>query len=243
MLFNDKLLFLHVPKTAGTSITSFLIRNLRGRVTLTEPADRLEPGDRVRLTTRVGVSARQLRRRLGLLRRPSLRVLEGTRHETLEEAAATLAGLGRKLADFEAILAVIRNPYDLEVSRFHFFRHGHLGIKGLVHEYAEELALAGDFATFARKAPYHGRLPGRIEDWFEIGGRMPDNLRVVRFETLEQDLYRTVAPFCRIASSLPKLNSSQHDPYKEYLTSDTEEAIYQKYKWPFDRDFYPRKRC
>jgi hypothetical protein len=168
--------------------------------------------------------------------------MEGVRHETLHQASDTLAGLGRRIEDLEVIIAVIRNPYDLEVSRFHFFRRGHLGIRGFAHEYAEELALSGDFAAFAARAAYHGQLPGRIEDWFEIDGRMPPNLRILRFETLDAGLSRALAPFCRIVSPLPQLNASAHAPYKEYLTPEIEEAIYQKYRWPFDRGFYVRER-
>jgi hypothetical protein len=242
MLFNDKLLFLHVPKAAGTSVTSFLIGNLPGRVMLTEPTDRLEVSDRVPRTARLKLGLRRLRRQLGLLKRPSLKVIEGTRHETLREASETLRRLGRRLEDFEAILAVIRNPYDLEVSRFHFFRHGHLGVAGLAHEYAEELALAGDFATFAHRAAYHGRLPGRIEDWFEIDGQVPDNMRILRFENLAEGLGAALAALSPIASPLPKLNASRHPSYTTYLTPEIEEAIYQKYRWPFDRGFYQRER-
>ncbi|HEY6578008.1 MAG TPA: sulfotransferase domain-containing protein [Rhizomicrobium sp.] len=241
MLFNDRLLFLHVPKTGGTSVTSYLIRNLRGGVTITEPRDRLPAPDRVSTLARMKFGVRRLRRQLALLRRPKVRRLAGTRHETLTEASETLARLGRRLEDFETIVAVIRNPYDLEVSRFHFFRRGHLGVAGLAQEYAEELALAGDFAAFARKAAYHGRLPGRIEDWFEIDGRMPANLRIIRFEKLETDLHCALASLCT-AAPLPRLNASAHAPYKEYIAPAIEEAIYRKYRWLFDRGFYPRER-
>ncbi len=241
MLFTDRLLFLHVPKTGGTSVTSFLIRNLPGRITLTEPADLPSAADDLPFSLRMRLQLRQWRRQFGFLRHPRLRRIAGVRHETLQQASDVHASLGRKLADFETILAVIRNPYDLEVSRFHFFRRGHLGIRGFAHEYAEELAQSGDFAAFAERAAYHGQLPGRIEDWFEIAGRIPANLRVVRFESLEADLARALAPFCGIVSPLPRLNASAHAPYKNYLTPDIEMAIYNKYRWPFDRGYYARE--
>ena len=242
MLFTDRLLFLHVPKTGGTSVTSFLIRNLKGRVILTEPADLPSATSELPLQARARLRLRQWRRRLGFLRHPHLRRIPGERHETLQQASDTLSRFGRKLSDFEAIVAVVRNPYDLEVSRFHFFRRGHLGIRGFAHEYAEELALSGDFAAFAARAAYHGRLPGRIEDWFEIDGRMPANLRILRFETLQTDLAHAIGPFCRMVSPLPRLNASAHAPYTDFLTPAVEEAIYSKYKWVFDCEFYPRKK-
>jgi hypothetical protein len=242
MLLTDRLLFLHVPKTGGTSVTSFLIRNLPGRITLTEPADIPPPTVDLPLPARMKLWFRQCRRQLGLLRHPRLRRIAGQRHETLRQAFEALERLGRNLAEFETILAVIRNPYDLEVSRFHFFRRGHLGIRGLAHEYAEELALSGDFAAFAARAAYHGQLPGRIEDWFEIAGKKPPNLRILRFETLESELSEALAPFCRNLSPLPRLNASSHAPYREYLTPAIEEAIYNKYRWLFDRGFYSREQ-
>jgi hypothetical protein len=241
MLFNDRLVFLHVPKTAGTSVTSFLIRNLPGKIILTEPADTPAAGS-LPLAARGRLELRRLRRRIGFLRHPRLHRIVGARHETLRQAAETLSGLGRRLEDFEAVIAVIRNPYDLEVSRFHFFRRGHLGIKGFAHELAEELAQSGDFAAFAERAAYHGQLPGHIEDWFEIDGRMPSNMRILRFETLEADLARLIAPYCRTSAPLPRLNASSHAPYKEYLTPEIEDAIYRKYRWPFDRGYYAREK-
>jgi len=242
MLFTERLLFLHVPKTGGTSVTSFLVRNLPGRIALTEPVDLPPKLDDLPLPQRARLQLRRWRRRLGFLRHPRVQRIAGVRHETLSQASESLARLGRKLADFESIIAVIRNPYDLEVSRFHFFRRGHLGIKGLAHEYAEELALSGDFAAFAERAAYHGQLPGRIEDWFEMDGRTPANLRILRYEMLEADLSHAIAPFCRIVSPLPRLNASQHAPYRNYLTPEIEAAVYNKYRWLFDRGYYPREQ-
>lgn len=242
MLFNERILFLHVPKAAGTSATSFLIRNLRGPLTLTEPADRLTFANNVSPAERMKLSVRRLRRKLGLMTRPSLRIFAGARHETLSEARAALVQFGRKLEEFDSIVAIVRNPYDLEVSRYHFFQRGHMGVPGLAREHAEELALAGDFAAFAKCAPYHGRLPGQMEDWFEIGGRMPANMRVIRFENLEQELVALIAP-AAVRSPLVKLNASAHGPYRSYLTREIEEAIYTKFRWPFERGYYGREVC
>jgi len=241
MLFDDKLLFIHAPKTAGTSVTSFLIANSPNRVTLTEPSAGPDPAVAMPAFARTMLALRRLRWCVGMLMRNSVTLVEGSRHENLRQASEVLAKLGRKLEDFRAIVSIVRNPYDLEVSRYHFFRRGYHGVKGVAHEYAEELALAGDFEAFARKAPYHGRLPAQIEDWYEIDGNMPNNLRIVRFENLEKDLHEVVAQLYPVRTRLPKLNASEHAPYKSYLTADSEDAIYNKYRWLFDRNFYRRE--
>lgn len=242
MIFNDDVLFLHVPKTGGTSITSYLMRHLPGPVYVTEPAVPAWRLEGLRASVRVKLWLQNLRRRIGYLRRPKIRPIGGARHETLLEARDRLAQLGLRIDDFKIILAVIRNPYDLEVSRFFFFRRGHQGIPGLVREKAEEIAMGGDFASFAKTAAYHGRLPGRIEEWFEIEGRTPANVRILRFETIESDLRQVLEPFCPVASPLPRLNASNHAPYKRYLTNEIEHAIYLKYRWLFDCGFYARER-
>jgi hypothetical protein len=141
MLFNDKVLFLHVPKAAGTSVTSLLIHNLAGPITITEPAKPLSR--QVPIRTQATLAFKRLRHELSLLFRPRLRRIAGTRHENLAQASEALARLGRKLDDFEMVLAIIRNPYDLEVSRFHYLRRGHLGVPSLRRSRAVSRPAAG----------------------------------------------------------------------------------------------------
>jgi hypothetical protein len=76
---------------------------------------------------------------------------------------------------------------------------------------------------------------------FEIEGRMPANLRILRFETLEQDLHRALEPFCRKLYPLPHLNSSVYEPYARFLSPEIEDVICRKYRWVFDRGYYPRE--
>ena len=61
----------------------------------------------------------------------NITIAEGSRHERLTEAAASLARFGRRLEDFDTIISIMRNPYDMEVSRYHFLRRGYLGVAGL----------------------------------------------------------------------------------------------------------------
>lgn len=239
MLFDDKLLFVHVPKTAGVSIRKFLIDNVPGKITLVEEEYRAQPS--MPVGVRVKLRVKNLLQARGLLRPSWVTVVEGNPHWRLVQAQNHLAKLGRRLDDFCAILAVIRNPYDLEVSRYHYLRKGWHGVRGLARGSEQKIALQGDFEAFALKAPYQGRLPARIEDWYEIRGNMPENLHIVRFERLDEDLRGAVGKFYPIRAKLPRLNVTKHEAYASYLSPRSEEAIYKKYRWLFDRQFYPRE--
>jgi hypothetical protein len=242
MLFDDRLLFVHVPKTAGIAITNFLIHNIPGSMTLTEPSDAPDPS--IKLPARVRAKLKLKRfltvSRLWYPRR--VRVVHGKRHERLFEARETLARFQRSLDDFHAILAVVRNPYDLEVSRYHFLRLGYHGVTGLARGREQRFAMAQDFEQFALSAPFGGRRGVCIEQWYEIDGRMPDNLRLLRFETLEDELLRAFGEIYPIATRLCRENASSHGPWRTYLTPASEEAIYRKYQWLFDKRYYAREQ-
>jgi hypothetical protein len=212
MLFDDRFLFLHTPKTGGMSVTRFLIDNAPGRFTLSVPPHVKPPAGAT--------------------------VIAGTRHERLRQAASRLAALGRKLDDFDAVVAIMRNPYDIEVSHYFYKQLGHPWDRGR----AQDLALARDFLAFAREAPFYGNLPARIEDWYELDGKMPENLRIIRFENLREELYDFVRGLCPISQELRNLNRTRHAPYLSFLNPESEEAIYCKYRWLFDRGFYGRER-
>lgn len=241
MLFNDKLLFVHVPKTAGTAITQFLIDNLQGPVTLTQQSQLAEASIRLPVLVRAKLRLQEIMLGLGVWYPRHVTVMAGKRHERLGEARDTLASLGRTLEDFRTIIAVVRNPYDLEVSRYHFQRLGYHGVRGVAHGPAQKLAMEADFETFAIRARYAGRNPAQIEDWYEIDGRRPENLRILRFENLEEDLQDALRDLCPVAVRLPRVNATEHGPYTTYLTARAEDAIYRKYRWLFDNGFYLRE--
>ena len=94
MVFSKDVLFLHVPKTGGVSVAHYLLRSLR------PPIHYVIPGH------------------LGLADRPGYIHIPDTPHRNLERTREFLRERGIELADFKAIIAVIRNPYDLAVSNY-----------------------------------------------------------------------------------------------------------------------------
>jgi len=209
VLFNSDVLFIHVPKAAGMAVTQYLIDNLPGPTTLAVPAGHAPPG-----------------------RHRKLRVVDGTRHENLPEAVEKLRALGRPLDSFRLGIGVIRNPYALEVSRFHYYRLGHPWDRGLLHD----IAMTGDFDRFCREAPSpYTQRPKPIETYYTIDGAMPPNMRLLRAEQLADDL---VSALGRPKIPLVRVNGSPHGHWSEYITPQNEPYIFEKFRWLFQ--FYPR---
>lgn len=240
MLFSDSLVFVHVPKTAGESIVRYLIHHLPGQKTLVDEPD-WPPVPGLPRFVRARLRLKALLKRSGLWSPRSVCLVAGKRHARLFEIRDMAEARGRLLEEFPVILAVIRNPYDLEVSRYHYLRRGRHGVAGVTRGREQTIAMEHGFETFAARAPFHGRLPARMEEWYTLDGSIPSNLRIVRFENLEADLDRAIGELCRVAGRLPRLNATPHAPYAKYLSPATEEAIYQKYRWLFDRGFYRRE--
>ncbi len=225
MLISDHVLFLHVPKTGGLSVTRYLIENLKGPIALSR-----------------GLKAKPRRNADWPYDdiAPRLSEFRGGRHEPLRRAAKVLAGQGRQLSDFKLILAVIRNPYDLEVSHYEHQRKPKIVKRRGESDAAVAAAATGDFAHFARVAPYYGNLPARIERYYTIKGETPANMQLVRFEALSCTVPDLLAPYSFNRGAFPHHNvSSGRGPYRDYLTPEAEAAIYDKYRFLFD--FYPRE--
>lgn len=213
MVFNDNVLFIHVPKTAGMSLTQALPKSLPGIVNITSPN-----GDN-KLHGKV-------------------RHLKGKRHGYLVDAQSFLISRKRALEQFSLILAVTRNPYEMELSRYNYLRLGHSWDKGK----AQKLALAGNFEEFAVNAPLFGWNPSKIEYYYTIGGAKPVNMKIVRFENLSSDLDIALCDYIENPLSIPHENKTKKTDYKDQLNKKIEVAIYNKYKWVFDSGMYSRAR-
>ncbi len=98
IVFSRDLLFVHVPKTGGSSVTAYL------REVLAPPVYYMAPGP------------------LGRLDRDGAIYLPGQPHQSLAAIRRLVHEHGFRLEAFPAIIAVVRNPYDLVVSDYAFHR-------------------------------------------------------------------------------------------------------------------------
>jgi hypothetical protein len=213
MIFCKKLLFLHVPKTGGISVSNVLLDVLPAPVYYSAP------------------SGQHGAPRNGVI------FVHGTRHETLEDAEEAIAAYGWRLDQFPVILACLRNPYELEVSRYAYLRKSHPWDRGL----SQELALSGDFERFAVDSPPHAHR--QLEAYFVLRGSIPANLRIARLERISTELpavLRSVGVNANI--KIPRTNRSRHRHYSRYYTPLAEEAVYRKYRWAFEAGGYKRMR-
>jgi len=224
MLFNDEVMFLHVPKTGGMSITTYLLNNLPGTIYLSVPPAAFDHASRSAKFADV---------------RERLQLVPGRRHEDLFQAGQIAGKFGRSLQDFKLIMAVVRNPYDLEVSYYCHLRKESVRKRSGRGRLATSLAASGDFETFAKSAPYYGHLPSRIERYYSLSGGTPDNMQIIRLEEIDGDL-AVVAPFSLRRWSMPHYNRTNgRRQWADYLTPTAESAIYEKYRYLFS--FYPRE--
>jgi SAM-dependent methyltransferase len=223
MIFSRDILFLHVPKTGGMSVTSYLLD------VLPPPVHYVRAGD----------GREDFARRNGVVQ------VTGPRHGSLAEAAELVQQHGLTLQDFKIMLAVLRNPYSWEVSLYHYLRAGHPWDYGP----NQNLALTRDFATFVAESsfgagdassPLQSHRP--LESYFYLDGELPPNLTVARLETLQADIKGALgaAGITPGDTKFPWRNKSRHAEFASYYTPEAEEAVYRKYKWVFDAGFYER---
>jgi hypothetical protein len=99
VVFSNDVLFLHIQKTGGTSVTEYLLQ------TLTPPVYYM------------GGARNHLH-----IQRAGLTQLPGRNHGTLKEAKAVVREYGFELDRFPVIMAALRNPYDLAVSAYAYRR-------------------------------------------------------------------------------------------------------------------------
>lgn len=219
MIFTDRFLFLHLPKTAGKSLTTAVIRSWGGTVTahisrgqIPEVAPHIRDGSELHIHTS---------------------------HQNVPRAQELLKEkYRRQIEDFEGVFIGVRSPYTLFFSTYFHLRKGYELGKNL----RPQAKLAAECDTpleFARKVS-----PPNFEDWMTLDGEtlMP-NLRMVRFEQMQKDLDTHAKEFGYKRTRVPHLNEGVVKSYDGLMSPEIEELIFQKYNFFFERGIYQRQEA
>jgi hypothetical protein len=118
----------------------------------------------------------------------------------------------------------------------------------------EEKVLARDlpFEEFAIRSRFRAPHPDNpelefreaIKHYYTIGVDFLPNLKILRYEKIENDLNRELAALGYDAVQLQDINVSNERPDRDYhnlvRSQDVEAAIYSKYRWLFEHGYYQR---
>ena len=217
MVFNKDVLFIHLGKTGGMSVTDYLCNTLEPPVYHVLPQSHLEKS-----------------KPLGYEQ-----MIPGNRHGSLSVAQEIIAPYNLKLADFKMIFVVVRNPFDLHFSYFKHLKKPHV-FKRLSenpkHKNLLDTAM-GDYDTFAQKDFVHYN--GMLTAFFEIDGKRPVNLQIGKFEELATKVPELVRPYAVNDYPFPHRNKSSDNSVQPQKLSDKAiAAIKHKYYYIFQH-FYP----
>jgi hypothetical protein len=185
-----RFLFVHIYKNAGTSITTALLPFAAGRWQLL-----------------AGDALRKLRVPVAFGPQPF------AQHSTAPEM---IQAMGREAFDALFSFAIVRNPWDWQVSLYHYMC---TETKHHQHE------LAKSFSGFDEYIRWRCREEVMFQKDFIYS---PDGELLVdfvgRFENLEAD-FATICSRIGIAASLPKLNVSNTTPYRQFYSDATQELV------------------
>jgi len=165
----------------------------------------------------------------------TVRIYRQHYHESL---ADKMYAAGRLLKDVN-IFTLIRNPYAIPVSTYHFFqklendpRPEAIEIRNM--SWSDYISRFVDMAY--RK---QGDVPMSFWDYFNIDGEVPDNLHIIRLEEIDTlpDIIN-LRFGVRIPVNIPFINQSEHDSISSYYDDDTAAHIRRLYKWTFDKGYY-----
>ncbi len=220
---NSDVLFIHVPKCAGLSVTEYMKQVLPGFVAPKDVPGRLPLG-----------------------------------HTALRDMQQWT---GRKPESYEKIIAVIRDPYERELSEWNYrrdrFAMGRRHVFDIVAASHTTLAsfLLDPMSEFHRlniESPGHVRGIKAPDDdtyatyggfwkyWLAIDSTIPPNVEVLRQETLSTELPKVLRPFARTHGiQVQTLNATNHGEAIKYHTSISLQLTEYKCKWAFD-NYYER---
>lgn len=168
---------------------------------------------------------------------------------------------GRKPESYRKIIAVIRNPYEREVSEWLYRRDGFakgerngLYVAAAAHTTLTSFLLdpLSEWHRLDTEAPGQNRFfkypdgdtyesyGGFWKYWLAIDETIPANVHVVRQENLDEELREAVwTPEYTGGVPIERLNRNTHDDAMKYHTPLSIQLTEQRCKWAFD-NYYER---
>ena len=161
--------------------------------------------------------------------------------------------MDRPLEEYEAIYAVIRNPYELQVSMWLYWKDRYArGMQGLLQHAVA--ASAPDLMTWLQNpfcdwhvwdvrdgrtyAPLgtggYSHFGGFYPYWLGgADGRIPENVQLIDFHQLSEAAKK------HLDIDVPRLNVGNQVAWQEYMSPVAAALIEQKFSWAFSH-IYPR---
>lgn len=219
IIFNQEFLFVHNPKTAGTSLIDYFRRILREPIRTAGVVEfgihnhpHLSPALRYACEV-TGNRPADFRKILAVTRNPYDR--EVSMYSYYRDVLSHHRALAQDLNDPEMLEAVQK------ASSLSF------------PDYLAWLVETKGTCDLWRSRLYYTR-----DD-----GSTPENLELVRMEDLDTSIVAIMAGLTRSGAEgerLGRLNATPHDCYSSYFNPVTEKVVFDSYGWMFERDLYRR---
>ena len=247
MLYHNDILFIHIPKTGGTSLVGSVINHL-------------------------GINSNLPKKDSDLL----LSGLNVGKHGCLWAVRETAPQIGLDFEAISRVIVLFRNPYDRLISHYYFSRktaadyeeeRKRAGIdwretgkdwKKLDAEWAEKNIRVPLFSwwwveeTATRTFigwlkwlldnPVHCDVH-RYENYILLDGKMPENLEIFFFEDIPRSYHKMLGAFGitgEAGHEFPHAMPTPHPPWMSQYDAESEELAYQISRWTFDNGYYER---
>lgn len=206
-----RFIFVHIPKTAGLSVTDAFGRYGRGNIR---------------------TIARSISRRFPLRESP-----ERAHFRVHEPASKMIRKLGREVFEGFLSFSVVRNPFDHAVSHYEYMKQ--FRIARTAHKVGE--MTFEQYLRYRMRPPFwndtiFARLPDQSYFLTDTAGEVVVD-RLIRFETLATELQELAEQLRLPEFNLRHVNKtkskSDKRPFQSYYDSITEDLVRQIY----DRDF------
>lgn len=254
-IYNDDVLFIHIPKCGGTAVKEYMNEHLDGikwprnadHYAMEAGRDEPSEADEARAAETVAESKLPIG------------------HVPLRDIPAFT---GRPLDSWKLILATIRNPYYQQISQWLFWRDRYA--RGMTHPHDMKAAAHPRFdswvgtpdadfhiwyehrksaqAEFARHPPSaktkYEKWGGFYPYWLSVDNSIPDNLTMVRQETMDVSVVDALSPF--IKGEPPPMKHANKGPgresdYLDYICDwESVDTIERKFKWCFAEGIYDK---